>query len=73
VAIDLDPAVRDEQVAALVEQQWRGVDNAPHLKAEARVELGRQAAEADDAARADGADKIGLLDGAKAATVTPPR
>jgi hypothetical protein len=48
-AIDLDPAVRDEQVAALVEQQWRGVDNAPHLKAEARAELGRQAAEAAQA------------------------
>lgn len=45
-AIDLDPATRDEHVAALVEQQWRGIDNAPHLKAEARAELGRQAAEA---------------------------
>jgi hypothetical protein len=48
-AIDLDPAVRDRSVAALVDHQWRGVDDAPHLKAEARATLGRQAAEAADA------------------------
>jgi hypothetical protein len=45
-AIDLDPTRRDAQIAALVDRQWCGVDDAPHLKAQARAELGRQAAEA---------------------------
>ena len=45
-AIDLDPGRREANVAALVEQQWRGVDDAPLLKAQAREELVRRAEEA---------------------------
>lgn len=48
-AIDLDPARTEANVAALLEQQWRGVDDAPHLKAEARASLLRQARDAADA------------------------
>ena len=50
-AIDLDAARAEANVSALVEHQWRGVDDAPHLKAEARASLLRQA---QDAARAGG-------------------
>lgn len=45
--VDLQPAQRRAQhVAALVQRQWRGVDDAPHLKAEARDHLQQQADEA---------------------------
>lgn len=44
--IDLEPGTREKAVAALVERQFRGVDNAPHLKAEAREELLATAADA---------------------------
>jgi hypothetical protein len=45
-AIDLDPGHREANVAALIEHQWRGVDDAPLLKVEAREALRRRAAEA---------------------------
>jgi hypothetical protein len=38
-AVDLDPGRRERAVAALVERQFAGLDNAPHLKAQARREL----------------------------------
>jgi hypothetical protein len=38
-AVDLDPGQRERSVTALVERQFTGVDNAPHLKAQARREL----------------------------------
>ncbi len=38
-AVDLDPGRRERAVAALVERQFAGLDNAPHLKAQARQEL----------------------------------
>lgn len=38
-AVDLDSGRRERAVAALVERQFAGVDNAPHLKAQARQEL----------------------------------
>lgn len=37
--MDLDPGRRERAVAALVERQFRGADNVPHLKAQARQEL----------------------------------
>jgi hypothetical protein len=37
--VDLEPGRRERSVAALVERQFRGVSNAPHLKAQARQEL----------------------------------
>jgi hypothetical protein len=43
--IDLDPDRRDMAVAALVERQFKGLDDAPLLKAQVREELGRQAEE----------------------------
>jgi hypothetical protein len=36
--IDLEPGRRERSVAALVERQFAGMDNAPHLKAQARQE-----------------------------------
>jgi hypothetical protein len=36
--IDLGPGRRERSVAALVERQFAGIDNAPHLKAQARQE-----------------------------------
>jgi hypothetical protein len=48
-AVELDPERTAASVAALVEHQWRGVDDAPHLKAQARAELNRQAAAAREA------------------------
>lgn len=42
-AVDLDPGRRERAVAALVERQFAGLDNAPHLKAQARRELLAQA------------------------------
>ena len=62
-ALDLEPGRWPAQVAALVERQWRGVDDAPHLKAQARAELDRVAA---DAARAGGVQlflSVGALAG----------
>ncbi|MBZ6228577.1 hypothetical protein [Streptomyces olivaceus] len=42
----LDPGQRDKSVDALVERQFRGIDNAPHLKEELRGDLRRRAAKA---------------------------
>ncbi|WP_042176823.1 hypothetical protein [Streptomyces sp. NBRC 110035] len=42
----LDPEQRDRSVDALVERQFHGIDNAPHLKDELRADLRRRAAEA---------------------------
>ncbi|MFB6786077.1 hypothetical protein ACFCWT_05275 [Streptomyces olivaceus] len=42
----LDPDQRDKSVDALVERQFRGIDNAPHLKEELRGDLRRRAAKA---------------------------
>lgn len=44
--IDLEPGTREKSVAALAERQFRGVDNAPHLKQEARQRLLRTAQDA---------------------------
>lgn len=41
--IVLEPETWDERIAAIVEKQFRGVDNAPHLKAQMRAELRTQA------------------------------
>lgn len=38
-AVDLDPGRRERSVAALVKRQFAGIDNAPHLKAQAREQL----------------------------------
>lgn len=38
-AVDLDPGRPERAVAALVERQFAGLDNAPHLKTQARQEL----------------------------------
>jgi len=38
-AIDLEPGRRERSVAALVKRQFAGIDNAPHLKAQAREQL----------------------------------
>ncbi|MFJ8143529.1 hypothetical protein ACIQ8D_00345 [Streptomyces sp. NPDC096094] len=42
----LDPDRRDRSVDALVERQFYGIDNAPHLKEELRADLRRRAAKA---------------------------
>ncbi|MFG3319908.1 hypothetical protein ACGF3J_17890 [Streptomyces sp. NPDC048171] len=42
----LDPDVRNRSVDALVERQFNGIDNAPHLKEELRTDLRRRAAKA---------------------------
>lgn len=42
----LDPDRRDRSVDALVERQFHGIDNAPHLKEELRADLRRRAAKA---------------------------
>jgi hypothetical protein len=49
-AVDLEPGRRERSVAALVKRQFSGIDNAPHLKAQARRELLDQA----EAAHASG-------------------
>ncbi len=41
--VDLDPVDRLRSVAALVKRQFRGAENVPHLKAQARRELGARA------------------------------
>lgn len=38
-AVDLEPGRRERSVAALVKRQFAGIDNAPHLKAQAREQL----------------------------------
>jgi hypothetical protein len=38
-AVDLEPGRREHSVAALVKRQFAGIDNAPHLKQQARQEL----------------------------------
>ena len=43
VRLVLDPAQWDRRVAAIVERQFRGVDNLPQLKAQARERLRKQA------------------------------
>src|ERR1035437_1213349 len=48
-AVDLDPGRRQRAVVALVERQFAGVDNAPHLKAQARQELLAKAGAAHEA------------------------
>ena len=42
-AVDLEPGRRERAVAALTERQFAGLDNAPHLKAQARQDLLDQA------------------------------
>ena len=37
--VDLEPGRRERSVAALVKRQFAGIDNAPHLKAQAREQL----------------------------------
>ncbi|MBD0842733.1 MULTISPECIES: hypothetical protein [unclassified Streptomyces] len=44
--VDLDPDRRDRSINALVERQFHGIDNAPHLKDEFREDLRRRAAKA---------------------------
>jgi hypothetical protein len=46
VRIALDPEVWPRRIAALVEDRFRGIDNAPHLKAQMREELAARAQEA---------------------------
>jgi hypothetical protein len=48
-AVDLDPGRRERAVVALVQRQFAGVDNAPHLKAQALQELLAKAGTAHDA------------------------
>jgi hypothetical protein len=48
-ALDLAPGRRERSVTALTERQFAGVDNAPHLKAQAREELLARAETAHDA------------------------
>jgi hypothetical protein len=38
-AVDLAPGGREPSVAALVQRQFAGIDNAPHLRAQARRQL----------------------------------
>jgi len=37
--VELEPGRREHSVAALVKRQFAGIDNAPHLKAQARQQL----------------------------------
>lgn len=46
VRIALDPEIWPRRIAALVDDRFRGVDNAPHLKAQMREALARRAQEA---------------------------
>jgi hypothetical protein len=52
-AVELDPRRRDGSVRALVNRQFAGIDNAPHLKAQARLELTAKAEAAYDAGGLD--------------------
>jgi hypothetical protein len=75
--IDLEPGSREKSVAALVERQFHGADNAPHLKREARQKL---LATADNAFRSGGIELyVSLqtaagfpLSAALVVTLTPP-
>jgi len=40
--IALDPEVWPRRIAAMVDKQFRGIDNAPHIKAEMRADLERR-------------------------------
>jgi hypothetical protein len=42
-AVDLEPGRDERSVGALVNRQFAGIDNAPHLKAQARQQLLAQA------------------------------
>lgn len=44
--IGLDPGPRESAVEALVEQQFKGIDDAPHIKQEMRKDLSRRARKA---------------------------
>jgi hypothetical protein len=44
--ISLDPDQRDQSIDALVERQFHGIDNAPHLKEGLRKDLRRRATKA---------------------------
>ena len=75
--INLEPGTREKAVAALAERQFRGVDDAPHLKAEVREKL---LATAQDAFRNGGIELyVSLqtaagfpLSAALVVTLTPP-
>lgn len=47
--VNLEPARREQSVAALVSKQFAGTDNAPHLKAQAKRELLARAAATHEA------------------------
>jgi hypothetical protein len=47
--VNLEPARREQSVAALVSKQFAGTDNAPHLKAQAKRELLDRAATTHEA------------------------
>lgn len=75
--VDLTPGAREQAVAALIRRQFRGVDNAPQVKAEARQNL---LAVAEDAFRNGGIELyVSLqtaagfpLSAALVITLTPP-
>jgi hypothetical protein len=75
--IDLEPGTRENSIAALVDRQFRGADNIPNLKQEARDKL---RAAADDAFRNGGIELyVSLqtaagfpLSAALVVTLTPP-
>ena len=48
-AVDLEPDRMERSVAALVKRQFAGIDNAPHLKAQARQQLLAQTRAAQEA------------------------
>jgi hypothetical protein len=48
-AVELEPGRMERSVAALVKRQFAGIDNAPHLKAQARQQLLAQTQAAQDA------------------------
>lgn len=62
-SVDLDPVRTAGSVAALVERQWRGVDDAPHLKAQARELLHAQARDAREAGGLELYLSVGTLHG----------
>lgn len=44
--VALDPEIWPRRIAALVDKQFRGIDNAPHLKAQMRSDLERRCQDA---------------------------